>query len=142
MANFEELTGKFIISAMLLISIFSFMIITQSSNEAPDPLINNDIFNQSMGSLAQQIDEGTASASEKYDTFNAEEPKAGFASIVLLGIVSVGKAFSQIIVGFFGAIIKLPLLILGIPENIYSLILTWLIIAVIVGAWLLYKLGG
>ncbi len=142
MARFEELTGKFIISALFLISVFFFIISTQSSNNAPDPLINNNIFNESMGSLMDQIEEGTSSANEKFNTFNAEEPKPGFASIVLLGIVSVGKAFSQIIMGFFTSIIKLPVIVLGIPESAYNLILTWLVIIVIVGAWLLYKLGG
>ncbi len=142
MVKFEELTGRFILSAIFLISMFSLIVVTQSSNNAPEKLIDNNVFNESMGSLITDIQEGTENANEKYNTFNSEEPKPGFGSIVLFGIVSVGKAFSQIIVGFFSSLIRLPLIILGIPENIYSLLSTWLIIITIVSAWLLYKLGG
>ena len=142
MVGFSDLTGKFLLSAMLIMSIFSFIIITQSDNNAPDPLANNSIFNESASLLLNEINESTASANQQYNTFNSEEPKPGFGSIVLVGIVSVGKTFSQIITGFFTAILRLPLIILGIPESIYSLILTWLIIVAIVSAWLLYKLGG
>lgn len=142
MANFEGLTAKFIVSALLLVSIFSFIVITQRDNSAPDPIENNKIFNQSMGLLVGKIDNGTASATEKYGVFNSEEPQTGFGSIVLFGIVSVGKAFSQIMTGLFTAAVKLPLAVLGIPANIYNLITTWLIIVIIIGAWLLYKLGG
>lgn len=142
MANFENLTIKFILSALMLISIFSFITITQSDNNAVDPIRNNAIFNDSVGLLINKIDNGTSSAQGKYEAFNSEEPAQGVGSIILFGIVSVGKAFSQIIFGFFGAIIKLPLIVLGIPASVYNLIIMWLIIAVIVGVWLLYKLGG
>lgn len=141
-SSFENITIKFILAAMLLISVFSFIIITQSDNEAVDPIGNNPVFNETMGNLVNKIDNGTSSAQEKYDAFSSEEPQTGFGSIVLFGIVSVGKAFSQIIFGFFGAIIKLPLIILGIPASIYNLIFMWLVIIVIIAAWLLYKLGG
>jgi hypothetical protein len=142
MANFEGITIKLIISAILLISIFSFIVVTQRDNSAVNPMEDNSIFNQSMGLLIGEIDNGTSSANEKYGVFNSEEPQTGFGSIVLFGIVSVGKAFSQIITGFFTAAVKLPLVVLGIPANIYNLITTWLIIVIIIGAWLLYKLGG
>jgi hypothetical protein len=142
MANFEGLTAKLIVSALLLISIFSFIVINQRDNNAANPMEENAIFNQSMGLLLNKIDNGTSSANEKYGVFNSEEPQTGFGSIVLFGIVSVGKSFSQIITGFFTAAVKLPLSVLGIPANVYNLITTWLIIAIIVGAWLLYKLGG
>lgn len=142
MANFEDLTGKFILSAILLISVFFFIATIQSVNNSTDPLINNNIFNESFGSILATTDSATSSAEEKYDVFNSEEPKSSALSIVLFAIVSVGKAFSQIIMGFFTALIKLPLIVLGIPETVYGLILTWLVLAIIVGAWLLYKLGG
>ncbi len=142
MVKFEKLTGKFILSAMMIVSILSFIVITQSANNASDPIINQDIFSDSFSGLISEIENGTESANEKFGVFNSEQPKPGFGSIVLFGIVSVGKAFSQIITGFLTAIVKLPLAVLGIPPNIYNLVITWLIIALIVGAWLLYKLGG
>lgn len=143
MVAFSETVGKFIASALLVISIFSFIVITQNDNDTEIKMIENStIFNQSFNLLNTKIENSTQSAQEKYDSFNSEDPQPGFGSIVLFGIVSVGKSFSEIIFGFFSAIIKLPLAVLGIPEGIYNLIITWLIIIVIVGVWLLYKYGG
>lgn len=140
--GFQEIVGKFLLATILCVSLFSFIIFTQSENDSPDPIINNEIFNNSYQSIQENIADSTSSASEKYNVFNTEEPTPGFGSIVLFGIVSVGKTFSNIVFGFFGALIKLPLVVLGIPESIASLLTTWLIILVIIGVWLLYKLGG
>jgi len=142
MAEFKDIVGKFIIASILILSLFSFMIIMQSDNESEQKIINNPVFNESLSSLVKVTDSGTEQASKKYDVFNKEEPKAGFGSIVLFGIVSIGKTFSNIVFGVFGAVITLPLKVLGIPQTIVSLISTLLIIIVIVAVWLLYKLGG
>lgn len=142
MGEFKNIVGKFIVASILIFSLFTFILITQEENNAGDPLINQDPFNESFNSLVENIDTSTEEAQEKYSVFNSEEPKAGFGSIVLFGIVSVGKTFSNMVFGFFGAIIKLPLVVLGVSESIYNLVLTWLILTVIVAVWLLYKLGG
>lgn len=142
MAKFGDIAGKFILASLLIISLFSFLITLQSDNSAEDPLSNDPIFNDSFQSLITEIDTSTEDAEEKYGVFNEEDPKPGFGSIVLFGVVSVGKAFSSIVFGFFGAIIKLPLIVLGVPATVYSLVLTWLIIVIIVALWLFYKLGG
>lgn len=140
--DFKDIVKNFIMASILVLSLFSFIIITQSDNNAPNKLRNEEVFNSSMSSLIEDIDDSTAAAEEKYGIFNEEEPKAGFGSIVLFGIVSVGKTFSNIVFGVFFSIIKLPLRILGIPSTVYNLVLTLLIIMVIVAVWLLYKLGG
>ena len=142
MAEFKDLTSKFLVSGILLISLFSFLIIFQSQNNAPNPLIEYNLFNESFKSLNLTIVDSTAVAEQKYGVFNSEEPRPGIGSIVLFGIVSVGKSFSGIIFGFFRAIIKLPFVMLGIDQTYYNLILMYLIITIIVAVWLLYKLGG
>lgn len=142
MTRFEAITGKFIVLMILVLSLFSFIVISQDNNNVADPIMNNTVFNQSFGSLTSSIESTTSDAQEKYLAFNSEEPKPGFGSIVLFGIVSVGKTFSESIFAFFGAVVRLPLVILGIPDTVYGLTITWLIIGVIVGAWLLYKFGG
>lgn len=142
MSEFKGLIVNFMMVALLVMSLFSFIVITQEENKAADPIKNNELFNSSFNNLIEVIDDSTAQAQDKYDVFNSEDPTPGFGSIVLFGIVSVGKTFSSIVFGTFGAIIKFPLVILGIPETVYNIILLLLIITVIVGVWLLYKLGG
>jgi len=142
MSQFRGIVGNFIIAAVLVLSLFSFAIVVQEENNAADPLKNNEVFNDSFNKLIESVEISSAEAEDKYDVFNEEDPKAGFGSIVLFGIVSVGKTFSGIVFGTFIAVIRLPLVVLGIPATIYSQILTLLIISVIVSVWLLYKLGG
>ncbi len=142
MSEFKSLVGNFMIAGVLIMSLFSFSIVLQEENGAVDPLSDNEIFSDSFSALIDSITNSTREAEEKYDVFNSEDPKAGFGSIVLFGIVSVGKTFSGIVFGTFSAIIKLPLIMLGIPSSIYNQILVLLIISVIVAVWLLYKLGG
>lgn len=142
MSEFKGLVVNFMIVALLMLSLFSFMMITQEDNNAIDPIKNNQIFNNSFNDLSDSIDSSTSQSKDKYDVFNSEEPKTGFGSIVLFGIVSVGKTFSGIIFGTFKSIIKFPLIVLGIPATVISMLVVILIISVIVGVWLLYKLGG
>lgn len=141
MVKFESLVAKFIISIILVLGMFQFIILTQQDNNAIDPLENNPTFNDSFSELTQSIGNSTTTSQAQYDVFNTEEPKGGL-SIVLLGIVSVGKSFSNIIFSFFISIIKLPLIVLGVDPDVYNLILTLLIIVTVVSAWVLYKLGG
>jgi len=141
MGDFNKLVGKFLIAALLISSLFIFIVTVQSDNESIDPLRNQESFNRSLESLLENIDESTASAEEKYGVFNSEEPQRGLGGINLYSVVSVGKTFSSIVFGFFGTIIKLPLIVLGIPSTVYSLLITWLIIFVIAALWVFYKYG-
>ncbi len=142
MGKFDGLVGKFILVALILLGVFSFIITVQDDNNAAQPAVDNQVFNDSFSGLIQEIEQSGSDAQDKYDVFNSEEPTPGFGSIVLFGIVSVGKTFTNMVFSFFGAMIRFPLSILGIGPNIYNLILTWLIIIGIVAVWLLYKLGG
>lgn len=142
MGKFDGLVGKFIVAAIMFLGLFNLIIMVQDNNNAVQPAAEDQLFNDSFSSLIEEIEESGDDAQEKYDVFNSEEPTPGFGSIVLFGVVSVGKSFSNIVFSFFGAMIRFPLAFLGIAPSIYNLILTWLIIVMIVAAWLLYKFGG
>ena len=59
MGNFEDLTGKFILSAIIFISLFFFITIVQSNNNSVDPLTDNNIFNDSFGNILTTTDSAT-----------------------------------------------------------------------------------
>ena len=142
MSEFKDMVGNFVMAGLIVISLFSFSVVVQDENNAADPLRNNEIFNESFKVLLETLETNTEDAESKYDVFNSEDPKPGFGSIVLFGIVSVGKTFSGIVFGTFSAIVRLPLIVFGIPATVYNQILVLLIITIIVSVWLLYKLGG
>ena len=142
MAKFQDLFGNFLFVALLIFAGLSFVIVVQSNNSAGDPISNNDIFGEASNNLSSTLENLEGTSGIQYDQFTGEQPKTGFGSIVLFGIVSFGKTFGNIIMTTLTVMIKLPLLVLGIPTTVVSVIITWAIIAIVISSWLLYKLGG
>lgn len=142
MADFNNILGKFFVLSLITVALFNLVISTQEENGVQVQLIDEEVFNSSFEKLRLSVDDSTEKSQEKYNVFISEEPKTGFGSLVLFGIVSVGRTFSNIVFGTLSAVISLPLSILGIPESTINLLIAWLIIVVIVAVWLLYKLGG
>lgn len=142
MGEFNKIIGKFFLLSIITICLFSLIVITQEENNAPEKIINEEVFNTSFNNLLIVSEDSTEKSQEKYDVFISEEPKTGFGSLVLFGIVSVGRTFSNIVFGTLSAVISLPLSVMGIPAIVINPLIGWLIIVVIVAVWLLYKLGG
>jgi hypothetical protein len=142
MANFENNFVNFAMFGLMIISIFAFVIITQSQNNAPEKIIDNDLINQTYSDLGGEITKDTASSESNYISFNENNPTIDSGQIVLSTIVSGGKVFSSMIFGFYNIIIKLPARILGIDEKILGIIFTILIIVIIIGLYTLIRVGG
>lgn len=142
MVKFQDIFGNFLWLALFISAGLTFIIIVQSNNSAIQPLSNNELFNDASGNISSTLTSLEDTSGVQYDQFTGEQPKEGFGSIVLLGIVSSGKTFGAVILGTFTTVIKLPLAVLGLPQTLISTIITWVIIGLIISTWLLYKLGG
>lgn len=142
MVNFQDIFGNFLFLALFISAGLAFVIVVQSDNVALQPISDNQIFNDASGNISSSLSSLEDTSGLQYDQFTGEQPKAGFGSIVLFGIVSSGKTFGSVILGTFTVLIKLPLAVLGLPQTLISVIITWVIIALIISTWLLYKLGG
>lgn len=141
MGEFNTILGKFFVLALITMALFNLIISTQEENESQAKMIDEEVFNSSFEKLRLSVDDSTEKSQEKYNVFISEEPKTGFGSLLLFGIVSVGRTFSNVVFGTLSAVISLPLIILGIPISTVNLIIAWLIIVVITALWVLYKLG-
>ena len=142
MASIEDIFKNFAIVVFIILGVFSFIIIIQSNNNAEQPLINDDRFNDSFYQLNNSLSKLESTSTNQKDAFLKENPKTGFASIVLFTIVNVGRTFGNIIFGIFSLIIKLPLTVLGIPATVTSILLSILTIAILISLWITYKIGG
>lgn len=142
MAKFEEIFRNFAFLSLLILALISLIVIVQNQNDAPQPLGENALINSTYGNLNDTIGSLEGTSSTQYDTFNKEKPNPGFLSIVLFGIVTVGKTFGSIVFTVFTLVIKIPLIVLGIDQTIVSMIVSFLTISVIIGLWLIYKFGG
>lgn len=140
--GFQDITGNFLWLALFIFAGAAWIVSIQVSNEAVQPIAEDSLFNDSFQSLQTSLSELETEGTTQYDQFTGETPKPGFGSIVLFGIVGAGKTFSNIIIATFWILLKVPLIVLGIPQTIISVLATWLIITIIVAVWLLYKLGG
>ena len=142
MGEFSTILNNFLFMGLLVFAGFSFVVITQADNNAVQPIGEDSLFNESFNDLQANLDSLESTGNTQYGQFTSEVPAAGFASIVLFGIVSVGKTFGSLTLTTFGLIIKLPLIVLGIPASTAAILFTWLVVSIITAMWLLYKLGG
>ncbi len=142
MVKFEELFIGFALAGLLMVSIFSFGITLQANNEGGDKIEDVKILNDSYGELITDLGSSRDAAQTQVGIFDKEVPTAGFGSLILFSIISSGKVFKGFIVGTFNTLIKLPVSILGLDPVIPDVLSTLLILIMIMGLWILYKLGG
>lgn len=142
MAKFYELFVNFMLIGLVILSIFAFSMAFQRENKADEPFIENSLMNNTYNTLYEDLDSLRSEGQAQKTLFESENPTGGFGTILLFSIVSSGKVFNGMVVGIFNTIIKLPVVILGIDPVIVSVITVMLIITIIIGLWIIYKLGG
>jgi len=140
--NITEFFGKFAILGLIIFGIFSFIAIIQTDGEAVQPLSDDKDFGNAFSGLSNNLSDLEDSSKNQWNNFKTENPVVGFASIVLFSVVDVGRTFGTLIFNIFEIVIKFPVMILGLPNTITSILLSWLAISLIVALWILYKLGG
>lgn len=142
MKRFNDLFGTFTILGLIVLSLFSFSVMFQSDNNVSDPFIKNSLANNTYSELNNNLKSLRDDAQTQKGLFESENPTSGFGSILLFSIVSSGKVFSSMTIGLYNTLIKLPTTVLGLDVTVVSVISTLLIVAIITGLWMLYKLGG
>lgn len=140
--SFQQTFYSFMLLAIVVLGMLSYTFIIQADNDAEQPLADNNLFNDTADRLGSNLTYAENASQVQQGIFSAEKPQSGFGSIVLFGIVSAGKTFTNLIYGIFGAIFRIPMLILGIDSKIVSTIISILVITLIIGVWIVYKLGG
>lgn len=140
--NFGQIFGAIALTAIMVLGLLLAASGIQEQNNAVQPLSSNALFEDTLGNLSTTLDANEGVAGTQYNAFINEEPPKGVFSILLFGIVSVGKSFANMVQLIFSTVIKLPLVVLGIPPTVVSMVLAWLVIGICTALWVLYKLGG
>lgn len=142
MVKFIDLFTNFMLIGLVVFSLFAFTIFFQEENKVDDRFIENSLMSDTYISLNSSL-AGLRTQSQAQKTlFESENPTSGFGTILLFSIVSTGKVFNGMIIGLFNTLIKLPVTVLGLDPIIVSVLSTMLILTVIIGLWIVYKLGG
>lgn len=140
--TFQNTFYKFMFMALILVGLFSFAFTLQEDNSVGNPISNNSLFNNTANTLRDSISDAEDTGKTQQEAFNEEEPRSGFGSIVLFGIVSTGKTYGTMIYSLFGPALRIPMIVLGINSEIISAFVSILALAIIAGLWYLWKLGG
>lgn len=142
MARFYDLFINWMLIGLFVVALFSFGVLYQEDNEVENKFIENSLMNETYGSLRTNLGELRDESQAQKTLFESENPTSGFGTILLFSIVSTGKVFNSMIIGTFNTLIKLPTVVLGIDPIILSVLGTMLILTIIIGLWIVYKLGG
>ncbi len=142
MAKFHDLFINFMLVGLVVLSLFAFGSFFQGDNSIENGFMENSLMNDTYGKLRTDLG-GLRDQSQAQKTlFESENPTSGFGTILLFSIVSTGKVFNGMIIGVFNTLIKLPVVFLGLDPIIISVLSTMLILTIIIGLWIIYKLGG
>lgn len=142
MAQFSELFTNFMFIGLLVLSVFAFGSLFQTENSVTDKFTNNTLIANTYTDLESDLGNLRGESDKQKDLFEEENPTTGFGTILLFSIVSSGKVFGSMTVGLFNTIVKLPVVFLGVDQVIVSVISTLLIFSIIIGLWIIYKLGS
>ncbi len=142
MAKFYDLFMNWMFVGLVVVALLSFGVLYQEDNNANGKFIEDSLMNQTYTSLRTDLGELRDQSQAQKTLFESENPTSGFGTILLFSIVSTGKVFNSMIIGVFNTIIKLPTVVLGLDPIILSVIGTMLILTIIIGLWIVYKLGG
>ena len=142
MAKFYDLFMNWMFVGLVVVALLSFGVLYQEDNDADNKFIEDSLMNETYTSLRTDLGELRDQSQAQKTLFESENPTSGFGTILLFSIVSTGKVFNSMIIGVFNTIIKLPTVVLGLDPIILSVIGTMLILTIIIGLWIVYKLGG
>lgn len=142
MAQFHKLFISVVVLGLLIVSLLSFVILTQEDNNIDNKFIDNSLINNTYATLKSDLTSFRDDSQAQKTLFESENPTIGFGTILLFSIVSAGKVFNGMMVGTFNTLIKLPVVVLGFDPVVLSVLSTLLIIAILLGLWAIYKLGG
>lgn len=141
--TFLKVFTKFTMFSIFFLGILSMAFIVQTNNSASQPLSEDSLFNRTSVALQKQISDTEASEIQQQSNFDSNtESQTGTLSIIIPAIIGVGKTTSGLVNGFFTVLFEIPKVVLGIDSLIISSLLSILILTLVIGAWVLYKLGG
>lgn len=142
MAEFKDMTINFLLMGLVIFSIFAFIVGIQEENNVRDKFIDNSFINSTYGTLRTDLLNFQNQSQAQKLLFEREQPTLGFGTLLFYSIISSGKVFNSMVGAVFNTAIKLPVVILGIDPVILSVIATIVILSIIIGLWIIYKVGG
>lgn len=139
MADFKNIVGNMMIAGILVLSIYSWIIITQTNNNPGALITQNSVINKSYGNLYNNLSSAQGTGDSASSTFGNITPTQSFGIVDVTSIVSPTRLFRSLILGTFNSVIELPIKLLGVPPVVAGVIYAILILFVILGIWAIWR---
>jgi hypothetical protein len=140
--EFSKFFINFMVITLLIVSIFSFVIIMQDENNSPEKIIDDPIINGTYSDLIDSAESFSSSSQNQKTLFEKENPISSFGSLIFYSIISAGKVFSNMVLGVYNIMTSLIVEVLGVNPVIVSVLSAIIIFTIIIGLWIIYKVGG
>jgi len=142
MVKFIDLFTNFMLIGLVVFGLFAFSSFFQEENKVENKFMENSLMSSTYASLNSSLSGLSGQSQAQKTLFESENPTSGFGTILLFSIVSTGKIFNGMVIGLFNTLIRLPVTVLGVDPIVISVLSTILILTIIIGLWIVYKLGG
>jgi len=142
---FKDLLISFIIVSLFAFSLLAYAIGIANMNNTNASIINDprvSVFNQSIGSQLESIDE---TGDEQRENFESENPSTSFGEIIFQSIVGVGKTLTSSVFGFVNLLATLVSSTIFGNNKVFAVVIgsvfAILTISIIFLLWRAYKTG-
>jgi hypothetical protein len=137
--DFKGIFINLMVVGVLVLSIMSWIIITQQDNNTAQLITNNSIINDSFGALTVNLGSAQDIGDSAQSTFGNITPTESYGIVAVTSIVSPTKLFRSLIVGTYNILIELPIKILGVSPAIAGVIDAILFLLIILGIWAIWR---
>ncbi len=137
--NFREVFIRLMVVSVIMVSMFSWVIITQLENDPTNLITNNTLINSSYGELIGTLSGAESTAATASTNFGSITPSESFGILSISSIVSPTRLFRGLIVGPYNVLIILPAQFLGVPIIIIGILNAILTLLLILGIWAIWK---
>ncbi len=140
--SFRQVFITFSIISLFVFATISFVVSFQTENNVSSSILENELINRTFVSLNDDISDQETDSNSSKNSFESEIPAPGFGSLIIFAIVGVAQTFTSIITTTYNVIIVLPISLLGIPNQIASILGSILMMSLIFLAWRVYRVGS
>ncbi len=137
--NFKDIFSRLMLTGLIVLSLMSFIIITQQDNNSQNLITNNTLINKSFADLTTNLGSTQDQSDTASETFGGITPTSNFGVLDVTSIVSPTRIFRGLIIGTYNVLIALPAQFLGIPAVVIAVINAILILFLILGIWSIWK---
>ena len=140
--SFRQVFTIFALIGLLVFATISFIATSQSENQVEDTILENQVINNTFNRLGTNLSAFGSGTQTQRATFESEIPERGFGSLIIFSIVSFAQKSTGLVVAIYNVMIILPASVLGISPIVFSVLNSIFLLALILLAWRVYRVGG